>query len=90
MKLFGVLLCFGSVLGALAANSWNYAGREYWPTSFAKSNTGAASYDDCDGIRQSPININTSMVQDVYFWNQLNLANYAASYAGKYKDINIF
>lgn len=90
MKLFGILLSFGSVLGALAAgNTWNYAGREYWPTSYSKANTGAtgyATYWECDGIRQSPININTSMVQDVYFWNQLNLANYAASYAGKFTN----
>merc|ERR1712223_21802 len=87
MKLFGILLSFGSVLGALAGNSWNYAGHgEYWPTSHAKSSTGAESYWDCDGIRQSPIDINSSMVQDVYFWNQLNLANYAASYAGKFKN----
>ena len=63
-----------------AENSWNYGGEEYWATSHSKAALG--SFYDCAGIRQSPININNSMVQDLYFYNQLSLANYAAEYAG--------
>merc|ERR1711971_812607 len=32
------------------------------------------------------ININNSMVQDLYFYNQLSLENYDADYTGKFKN----
>ena len=69
-----------------AENSWNYGGEEYWATSHSKAALG--SFYDCAGIRQSPININNSMVQDLYFYNQLSLANYAAEYAGMSIKLN--
>jgi carbonic anhydrase len=93
MKFFGILLSLGSfmVLDVAAQydrsgdeNTWNYGGEEYWPTSHSKAELG--SYYDCDGIKQSPININNSMVQDLYFYNQLSLADYDAEYAGVFTN----
>merc|ERR1712008_305614 len=76
MKFFGILLSLGSfmVLNVAASgdeNDWNYGGEEYWPTSHSKSAAAAdpdsyslpAAYYNCDGIKQSPININNSMVR---------------------------
>merc|ERR1719350_291440 len=60
-------------------NTWNYGGEEYWATSHSKA--ALDSPYDCAGIKQSPININNSMVQDLYFYNQLSLADYDAKYA---------
>jgi len=93
MKFFGILLSLGSfmVLNVAAQydragdeNTWNYGGEEYWATSHSKAALG--SYYDCDGIKQSPININNSMVQDLYFYNQLSLADYDAEYAGVFTN----
>merc|ERR1712153_186135 len=99
MKFFGILLSLGSfmVLNVAASgdeNDWNYGGEEFWPTSHSKSAAEAdpdsyslpEAYYNCDGIKQSPININNSMVQDLYFYNQLNLADYNADYAGKFTN----
>merc|ERR1712051_498171 len=79
MKFFGILLSLGSfmVLDVAASgdeNTWNYGGEEYWGTSHSKAALG--SYYDCDGIKQSPININ----------NQLSLADYDAEYAGVFTN----
>lgn len=89
MKLFGILLSLGSfvVLNVAAAgdeNDWNYGGEEYWATSHSRATLNG--FSGCDGIKQSPININNSMVQDLYFYNQLSLANYNAAYSGKFKN----
>merc|ERR1719350_2529118 len=65
-------------------NTWNYGGEEYWGTSHSKAALGG--FYDCDGIKQSPININNSMVQDLYFYNQLSLADYDADYAGVFTN----
>merc|ERR1712086_71943 len=99
MKFLGILLSLGSsmVLDDAASgteNDWNYGGEEYWPTSHSKSAAAAdpdsyslpEAYYNCDGIKQSPININNSMVQDLYFYNQLNLANYNDAYDGKFTN----
>jgi len=58
-------------------NSWNYAGEEYWNIS---------TVEQCHGVRQSPININTSEVFDLYFYNQLGLKDYNMDVAGKLKN----
>jgi len=91
MKFFGILLSLGSfmVLDVAASgdeNSWNYGGEEYWPTSHSKSAIPDPTYYNCDGIKQSPININNTMVQDLYFYNQLSLADYDADYAGNFTN----
>merc|ERR1711935_778605 len=99
MKFFGILLSLGSFMVSYVAasgteNDWNYGGEEYWPTSHSKSAAAAdpdsyslpEAYYNCDGIKQSPININNSMVQDLYFYNQLNLANYNDAYDGKFTN----
>ena len=93
MKFFGILLSLGSfmVLNVAAQydrsgdeNTWNYGGEEYWATSHSKA--ALDSPYDCAGIKQSPININNSMVQDLYFYNQLSLADYDAEYAGVFTN----
>jgi len=89
MKLFGILLSLGSfvVLNVAAAgdeNDWNYGGEEYWATSHSRAKLNG--FSGCDGIKQSPININNSMVQDLYFYNQLSLADYDAEYAGVFTN----
>lgn len=74
MKFLILSLC---VAGVWASNEWDYAGHDYWPTSHS---------DACLGIRQSPIAINNSDVQDLYFWNQLVVRNYGREIPGTFKN----
>jgi len=60
-----------------AQSTWDYAGEEYW---------NVTDTTQCHGIRQSPININTSTVFDLYFWNRLVLTDYNKAIVGKLKN----
>lgn len=65
------------IAGVWSSGTWDYAGHDYWPVSHS---------DACKGIRQSPIAINNSDVQDLYFWNQLVVRNYQVEIEGTFKN----
>jgi len=58
-------------------NSWNYAGEEYWNSTTLK---------ECHGLRQSPININSSDVRNLYLYNLLRFSNYDQTLTGTYSN----
>jgi len=75
MKSFALLTTL--VCASQVVHSYDYASRDYWDVSDSTN---------CKGRRQSPIAINSSDVQDLYFYNQLTLRNYDIKIPGKLKN----
>jgi len=68
LALIGAISCAGG-------SDWSYAGQgNYWPVSHAY----------CAGKRQSPINIDTSKVYDLYDEHGLEFKDYNGKLAGKF------
>merc|ERR1711963_72826 len=59
--------------------TWDYANEEYW-------NSTKINFEYCHGVRQSPININSSDVRNLYLYDFLKFSNYDQDLSGKFTN----
>ena len=80
MKFVSLVLLglFGLLIVCQGYSEWNYEGENYWPIIFPA----------CAGGEQSPIDIDTSRVQDIYLYNNMKFQRYSNANPGTWEHKN--